>query len=85
MATVVAEHVVERRRAGHFDEVLAAITEIPAAILVGAELVLLFVGVIARYAFDRPITWSDELAQTLFLWLAMLGAVSRCAAGRTCA
>ncbi len=75
MATVVAEHVVERRRAGHFDEVLAAITEIPAAILVGAELVLLFVGVIARYAFDRPITWSDELAQTLFLWLAMLGAV----------
>ena len=29
----------------------------------------------SRYVFDRPLVWSDELASTLFLWLAMLGAV----------
>ena len=32
-------------------------------------------GVIARYLFHSPITWNDELASILFLWLSMLGAV----------
>ena len=44
------------------------------AALVVFETLLLFVGVIARYAVHRPLVWSDELASTLFLWLAMLGA-----------
>lgn len=44
------------------------------AILVLAETVILFAGVTARYVFHAPLTWSDELASTLFLWLAMLGA-----------
>ncbi|HUC51576.1 MAG TPA: TRAP transporter large permease subunit [Xanthobacteraceae bacterium] len=46
-----------------------------AAALVGAEILILFSGVLSRYVFDRPLVWSDELASTLFLWLAMLGAV----------
>jgi len=46
-----------------------------AALLVVAEIVVLFTGVSARYFFQRPIIWSDELAGILFLWLAMLGAV----------
>jgi tripartite ATP-independent transporter DctM subunit len=38
-------------------------------------MLVLLAGVIARYVFDAPLTWSDELASVLFLWLAMLGAV----------
>ncbi len=57
------------------DRGLAYLTEVPAAILVLLEMVILFTGVVARYVFDAPLTWSDELASILFLWLAMLGAV----------
>jgi tripartite ATP-independent transporter DctM subunit len=49
--------------------------EVAAALLVFAEVVLLFSGVLARYALHRPLDWSDELASLLFLWLAMLGSV----------
>jgi tripartite ATP-independent transporter DctM subunit len=38
-------------------------------------MLVLLAGVIARYVFNAPLTWSDELASVLFLWLAMLGAV----------
>src|SRR6201996_6864624 len=51
------------------------LVEIPAALLVIAEIVTLFAGVVARYVVQRPLIWSDELASILFLWLAMLGAV----------
>jgi tripartite ATP-independent transporter DctM subunit len=49
--------------------------EIPAALLVVAEIVTLFAGVVARYIVQQPLIWSDELASILFLWLAMLGSV----------
>ncbi|WP_244643982.1 TRAP transporter large permease [Alsobacter metallidurans] len=49
--------------------------EIPAAILVAAEVMVLFAGIVARYVLHKPLVWSDELASILFLWLAMLGAV----------
>jgi tripartite ATP-independent transporter DctM subunit len=54
---------------------LGLLVEMLAAGLVAAEIVILFGGVVSRYVFDRPLVWSDELASTLFLWLAMLGAV----------
>ncbi|MGA9087750.1 MAG: TRAP transporter large permease subunit [Bradyrhizobium sp.] len=53
---------------------LGMIVEIPAALLVVAEVFTLFAGVVARYGLQRPLIWSDELASILFLWLAMLGA-----------
>jgi len=53
---------------------LAMLVEIPAALLVVAEIVILFAGVVARYGLRSPLIWSDELASILFLWLAMLGA-----------
>src|SRR6516165_7740211 len=53
---------------------LGMLVEIPAAILVVAEIVILFAGVVARYGLRQPLVWSDELASILFLWLAMLGA-----------
>src|ERR1700733_15011407 len=58
-----------------FESSLAAVVEFAVAALVAAEIVILFAGVVARYVFDAPLVWSDELASTLFLWLAMLGAV----------
>ena len=59
----------------HLDRVLAALTEFPAAVLVALEALILLAGVISRYGFNAPLTWTDELASILFLWLAMLGSV----------
>ena len=49
--------------------------EAAAAAIVVAELVLLGAATTARYVFNSPFTWSDELATILFIWLAVLGAV----------
>jgi tripartite ATP-independent transporter DctM subunit len=46
-----------------------------AGFLVAVEVVLLFAGVVGRYAFDHPLVWTDEAAEILFLWLVSLGAV----------
>ncbi len=58
-----------------FDRLIGALTDWPAALLVLLETGILLAGVVARYVFNAPLTWSDELASILFLWLAMLGAV----------
>jgi tripartite ATP-independent transporter DctM subunit len=65
-----------RRRsiAASLEVYLGMLVEIPAALLVVAEIVILFAGVVARYGLHQPLIWSDELASILFLWLAMLGA-----------
>ncbi len=64
-----------RRWVAGADSALAVLVEIPAALLVLAEIVVLLAGVVARYLLHSPLVWSDELASTLFLWLAMLGSV----------
>lgn len=64
-----------RRFIFRLDRWIGIATEIPAAVLVAVEILVLFAGVVSRYVFNRPLTWSDELASILFLWLAMLGAV----------
>jgi tripartite ATP-independent transporter DctM subunit len=67
-----------RRRSlvASLDTYLGMLVEIPAALLVVAEIVILFAGVVARYGLHQPLIWSDELASILFLWLAMLGATA---------
>jgi len=57
------------------NKVVGTIVEIPAALLVLAEVVVLLMGVTSRYVLHRPLVWSDELASILFLWLAMLGSI----------
>jgi len=57
------------------DRLLTRVLEAVTALLVVGEIVILFVGIVARYVFHDPLIWSDELASLLFLWLAMLGAV----------
>lgn len=49
--------------------------EVLSVITVVAEIALLFTSAIARYAFNYPLIWSDELASTLLIWMTMLGAV----------
>jgi TRAP-type C4-dicarboxylate transport system permease small subunit len=61
--------------AAKIEEGLHHAAELPAAVLVVAEIVVLFVGVVFRYALDSPLVWTGELASILFLWLAMLGSV----------
>jgi tripartite ATP-independent transporter DctM subunit len=61
--------------AARADRWIGNAVEIAAAILLIAEIIILFSGILARYVFHRPLVWSDELASILFLWLAILGAV----------
>jgi tripartite ATP-independent transporter DctM subunit len=61
--------------ASRADRAFGHALEVGTALLVTAEIVILFVGIVARYAFHHPLIWSDELASLLFLWLAMLGTV----------
>jgi tripartite ATP-independent transporter DctM subunit len=61
--------------ASRADRVLGGSVEAVAALLVLAEICVLFAGVVSRYVFHAPLVWSDELASILFLWLSMLGAV----------
>jgi tripartite ATP-independent transporter DctM subunit len=51
------------------------VVEVIAGLLIAAEIIILFAGVVARYFVQKPLVWSDELASLLFLWLASLGAV----------
>jgi len=75
-----ADHAAQVRREPiawleGLNKVLGTIVEIPAALLVLAEVVVLLMGVTSRYVLHRPLVWSDELASILFLWLAMLGSI----------
>lgn len=57
------------------ERILRTGVEAVASVLVLVEILVLFVGVAARFVFHDPIVWSDELASILFLWLAMFGSV----------
>lgn len=61
---------------GHaLESAIKYLTEVPAALLLIAEIFLLLANVIYRYVLRDPLLWGDELASLLFIWLAMLGAV----------
>ncbi len=53
---------------------LGQLIEIPAALAVAAEVLILLLAVTARFVFNHPIAWADELASIVFLWLANFGA-----------
>jgi tripartite ATP-independent transporter DctM subunit len=64
-----------RRAAALVDRAIGIGCEAIGAVLVLAEVVILFSGVVSRYLLDSPLFWTDELANFLFLWLSMLGVV----------
>ncbi|WP_198399073.1 TRAP transporter large permease [Caballeronia hypogeia] len=70
-----ADHPSGRRLLDMCQTVLTPLVEVPAAVLVLAEVAVLFAGVVSRAVFHSPLVWSDELASILFIWLAMLGSV----------
>jgi tripartite ATP-independent transporter DctM subunit len=63
-------HTVTNRIESGIERVLYVLT----GLLLSAEVLLLGAGVLARYMFDKPLVWSDEVASLLFLWLASFGA-----------
>jgi len=44
-------------------------------VLVLSNVLVLLTGVVARYVFHRPLIFTDDLAQAVFLWLGMIGSV----------
>lgn len=54
---------------------LIRLLEIFSALLVLADIVILLMGVVSRFVFQQPLTWSDELASIIFLWTVMMGSV----------
>src|SRR5215207_4524749 len=64
-----------RHWAARINAALEPFVEVPAALILAAEIGVLLAGILARYVFHTPLVWSDELASILFLWLAMLGSV----------
>ncbi|RYC30169.1 TRAP transporter large permease subunit [Lichenibacterium minor] len=63
------------RLASRVSAALRPIVEVPAALILLVEITVLFTGIVARYVFQSPLVWTDEVAEILFLWLAMLGSV----------
>jgi tripartite ATP-independent transporter DctM subunit len=57
------------------ERLIASTWTVAGAGLLVCEIIILLVGVLARYVFNAPLSWSDELADILFLWLAMAGVV----------
>jgi tripartite ATP-independent transporter DctM subunit len=58
------------------DRAIGSVVEPVAAVLIAFEVVILGAGVFARYVLNDALSWSDELATVLFLWISMLGAVA---------
>jgi len=56
------------------DHIFRWLVDAPAAALVVAEVLMNFIGVMARFVFNHPLEWTDELITTCFLWLTMFGA-----------
>ena len=54
--------------------IVANIPEIICGLAILAITVVLFAGVVWRYVFVDPLSWTDEIARVLFVWLSFLGA-----------
>ena len=55
-------------------------TELTVALLLAATIVVTLLQVVFRYGVDSSLSWSEELARYLFIWLIFLG--SACAVRR---
>ncbi|MFG1400042.1 TRAP transporter large permease [Roseixanthobacter pseudopolyaromaticivorans] len=54
---------------------IGLVVDVVAATLVLVEVAILTTTVFCRYVLNQPVTWSDEVASLVFLWLGMLGSV----------
>ena len=60
---------------GKLLKVLNAILNGAIVAILGGMVALVFLNVVMRYLFDSGITWSEELARYMFVWIVFLGAV----------
>lgn len=58
-----------------FSEGLTHFINIMMALSLGLMSIFVFGNVVLRYAFNSGLTWSEEIARFLFVWLTFLGAV----------
>jgi len=57
-----------------FDRVLAKGEAAALILLLSLMIIVVFLQVFFRYALGRPLSWSEEMARYLFVWLSVLGA-----------
>ncbi len=43
-------------------------------ILISVMVIVIFLQVISRFIFNNPLSWSEELARYLFIWIIFIGA-----------
>lgn len=46
------------------------------ALLYALMIIVVFIQVVFRYVFNRPLTTSEEIARYIFIWLVMLGSAA---------
>ena len=63
-------------------DVIWKIISVIVSIMLGSMAVLVFVQVISRFLLHFPITWSEELAKYLLVWVSFLGSCLGIRAGR---
>jgi TRAP-type C4-dicarboxylate transport system permease small subunit len=58
------------------DRALARIEDLAVMTIVALMATILGIGVVLRYVFNDPLTWSEEFVVTIFVWSVMLGVPS---------
>jgi TRAP-type transport system small permease protein len=53
----------------------ARILDYLSALLIGAMVLAIFLQVVARYLFNFPLAWPEELGRFLFAWIVFIGIV----------
>jgi len=55
------------------DRATARLEDLLLTVMVALIAILLGLGVVLRYVFNNPLTWSEEFVVTMFVWSVMLG------------
>jgi TRAP-type C4-dicarboxylate transport system permease small subunit len=55
---------------------LMAAEKVAATLLLVAVTLLVVAQVVARYVFDRPLFWTDELARYCYVWLSFVASIA---------
>lgn len=55
---------------------LATLEKVASVLLLATVLGLMFAQVVARYVFQAPLFWSDELARYCYVWLSYIAAIA---------
>ena len=65
-----------RHWTARLERALLFVEETVSVLLLAAVLGLMFVQVVARYLFDAPLFWSDELGRYCYVWMSFIAAIA---------